>query len=58
MSSALVSVDACKACMGDMPRSTMAMSSSAWLPCGIAGASEPQAIFTPAASALPNIRRA
>ena len=44
--------------MGVMPRSTMAMSSSAWVPCGMAGASEPQAILTPAARALANICRA
>src|SRR6202451_1050128 len=56
--SALVRVAACRACSGVMPRSHMAMSSSAWVPCGMAGASEPQAILTPAARALANIWRA
>ena len=44
--------------MGVMPRSTIAISSSACVPCGIAGASEPHAIFTPALIALPSIWRA
>jgi len=40
-----------------MPRSTIAHSSLAFSPCGIAGASVPHAIFTPAAIALPSIAR-
>ncbi len=41
-----------------MPRSTIAQSSLAFSPCGMAGASVPHAIFTPAAIALPSIARA
>jgi len=58
MSSALLIVAACNACIGVMPRSTIAHSSFALSPWGIAGASVPHAIFTPAAIALPSIRRA
>ncbi len=58
MSSALITVAACSACIGVMPRSTIAQSSLAFSPCGIAGASVPHAIFTPLAIALPSIARA
>ena len=50
-----MTVAARNACIGDMPRSTSATSSLAFWPCGIAGASVPHAIFTPAAMALGNI---
>ena len=55
ISSALVIVAARSACIGVMPRSTSAQSSLAFCPCGIAGASVPQAIRTPAAIAFGSI---
>ena len=50
-----MTVAACNACIGVIPRSTIAHSSLAFWPCATAGASVPHAIFTPAAIALPNI---
>jgi len=52
MSSAATTVAARIACIGVMPRSTSATTSLAFWPCGIAGASLPQAMRTPAAIAL------
>ena len=55
MSSAATTVAARIACMGVMPRATSAPSSLAFWPCGIAGASVPHAMRTPAAIALGSI---
>ena len=58
MSSAETVVAARIACKGVMPRSTRAISSLAFRPCGMAGASVPHATLTPSSMARLTVARA